>query len=52
MKREDGIKTFYAKDRKAFRNWLIKNHETEPAVWLIIYKKASQKPSVTYKEML
>ena len=48
--RADGIKTYYAATRSNWRNWLIKNHLHEKAVWLIIYKKSSAKESVTYKE--
>ncbi|MGL4597401.1 MAG: YdeI/OmpD-associated family protein [Bacteroidia bacterium] len=43
-------KTFYAKDQKAWRNWLMKNHAKEQNVWLIIYLKASATPSVYYTE--
>jgi uncharacterized protein YdeI (YjbR/CyaY-like superfamily) len=43
-------KTFYAKDQKAWRNWLMKNHAKEHNVWLIIYLKASDTPSVYYNE--
>lgn len=44
------IKTIYAKDRQAWRRWLEKNHEKEQSVWLIYYKKASNKKSVKYSE--
>jgi uncharacterized protein YdeI (YjbR/CyaY-like superfamily) len=44
------IKTFYAKDRKAWRKWLSKNHSLERSVWLIIFKKESATPSVYYPE--
>ena len=47
---KDGIKTFYAKDRKAWRAWLQKNGEKEKSIWLVIYRKASKKPSVYYEE--
>jgi uncharacterized protein YdeI (YjbR/CyaY-like superfamily) len=47
---KDGIKTFYAKSRKAWRSWLDKNHEIEKSVWLIIYKKETNIPSVYYPE--
>jgi hypothetical protein len=36
---KDGIKSFYAKDRKAWRKWLQKNHLKEKNIWLIIYKR-------------
>jgi len=45
-----GIPTFYAKNRKAWRKWLEKNHAAEKNVWLIIYKKESETPSVYYTE--
>ena len=45
-----GIDTFYAKDRKAWRRWLEKNHADAASVWLIIYKKESGKASVYYPE--
>lgn len=45
-----GIQTFYAKDNKAWRNWLQKNHATATSVWLIIYKKETGTPSVYYPE--
>ena len=47
---KNGIKTFYAKARKQWRNWLQKNHAKEKAVWLIIYHKKSKTPSVYYNE--
>ncbi|MEM7109817.1 MAG: YdeI/OmpD-associated family protein [Bacteroidota bacterium] len=48
--REDGVATFYAKDSNAWRSWLEQNHTKEKSVWLIIYKKSSKTPSVTYDE--
>ncbi|MEL6589235.1 MAG: YdeI/OmpD-associated family protein [Bacteroidota bacterium] len=49
-KREDGVKTFYASSPTEWRDWLAQHHEEELSVWLIIFKKASKRPSVTYKE--
>jgi uncharacterized protein YdeI (YjbR/CyaY-like superfamily) len=43
-------KKYYAKDRKAWRNWLQKYHSTEPGVWLIYYKKDSGKTRVSYAD--
>lgn len=37
-------------DRKAWHNWLVKNHEKEKEVWLIYYKKNSGKKSISYVE--
>lgn len=50
MEEKDGVKTFYAKDENAWRNWLNKNHLKEKSVWLIIYKKSSSTSSVYYPE--
>ncbi len=45
-----GVKSYYAKDRKAWRKWLQKNQLKEPGVWLIYYKKASGKPRLSWEE--
>ena len=50
MELKDGQKTFYAKDRKAWRQWLEKNGEAEKSVWLIIYRKNGATRSVSYEE--
>lgn len=50
MKREDGIPAFHASSQEAWRNWLESNHRKEKGVWLIIYKKSSDTPSVYYDE--
>jgi uncharacterized protein YdeI (YjbR/CyaY-like superfamily) len=42
--------TFYAKDRKAWRGWLQKYHDKKTVVWLIVYHKTSETPSVYYEE--
>lgn len=47
---ENDKQTFYAKDRKTWRKWLEKNHATEKNIWLIIYRKESNTPSVYYPE--
>lgn len=41
---------FYARNRQEWRDWLVKNHAVSPGVWLIYYKKGSDKPSVSYEE--
>jgi uncharacterized protein YdeI (YjbR/CyaY-like superfamily) len=42
--------SFYAKDRKTWRKWLQENHEKKSSVWLLIYHKSSNMPSVYYDE--
>lgn len=40
--------TFYAKNRKTWRLWLGKHYKSEAEIWLVLYKKGSGKPSVSY----
>jgi uncharacterized protein YdeI (YjbR/CyaY-like superfamily) len=47
---KDGVKTYHAESRAAWREWLVQNHVTENNVWLIFYKKSSGIPSITYDE--
>ncbi|NJO40706.1 MAG: hypothetical protein HC865_08605 [Cyanobacteria bacterium RU_5_0] len=47
---DDQLETIYATDRKAWRDWLEKNHHTSIGIWLIYYKAKSGKPSVRYSE--
>lgn len=50
METYNGIPTFYAKTRAAWRKWLAQHHQSEQSVWLIIYRKESDTPSVYYPE--
>ncbi len=43
-------KTLYAKNRKEWRRWLAKHHQSANEIWLIYYKKASGKPRVPYND--
>ncbi len=42
--------TFSARNRDEFRQWLMNNHATQKEIWLVIYKKTSGEPSITYEE--
>jgi uncharacterized protein YdeI (YjbR/CyaY-like superfamily) len=44
------IKTLYVTNRKAWREWLEKNHTSEKEVWLIHYKKHTGKPIIPYND--
>jgi uncharacterized protein YdeI (YjbR/CyaY-like superfamily) len=46
----DAFDQYYAKDRKAWRKWLLQNHNSSPGVWLIYYKKDSGKSRVPYDD--
>ncbi|PSK93548.1 YdeI/OmpD-associated family protein [Taibaiella chishuiensis] len=41
---------FYPASLTAWRTWLIKNHDSKQAVWLVFYTKASGKPTITWSE--
>jgi uncharacterized protein YdeI (YjbR/CyaY-like superfamily) len=42
------VETVFAKDRSEWRRWLAKNFERSDEIWLVFYKKASGKPTVSY----
>ncbi|MEO1254449.1 MAG: hypothetical protein AAFY41_06130, partial [Bacteroidota bacterium] len=50
MEVKDHVHTITADNSKSLNEWLKKNHDKEKSIWLIIYKKNSGVPSVTYSE--
>ena len=50
MRDSDGFDIVHAADRDEWRAWLAEHHAAEKGVWLVIDKKASTEPSVTYDE--
>ena len=40
--------TLHIIDRKGWREWLKENHDKETEVWLIYFKKHTDKPSIPY----
>jgi uncharacterized protein YdeI (YjbR/CyaY-like superfamily) len=42
--------SFYASSRAAWRAWLQEHHASAQNVWLILYKKDSGTPTLTYEE--
>lgn len=44
----DPLRTFQAETRAEWRDWLAENHQSDRGVWLITFKKSSQKPSLPY----
>jgi uncharacterized protein YdeI (YjbR/CyaY-like superfamily) len=44
------VNEIVARDEHEWAAWLEANHETEPEVWLVYWKKASGKQSVTWAE--
>jgi uncharacterized protein YdeI (YjbR/CyaY-like superfamily) len=43
---------YYPTSRKQWRNWLQKNYAKQNHVWLVLYKKESAKPTITYAEVV
>lgn len=43
-------KIFYIINRKAWRKWLEKNHSTKKEIWLVYYKKHTNKPTIPYDD--
>lgn len=37
-------------DRAAWRAWLEENHASSPGIWLVLYKKSSGKPRLSYDD--
>jgi uncharacterized protein YdeI (YjbR/CyaY-like superfamily) len=48
--REEKENAVAAKRRDDWRDWLQENHQKASSVWLIIYHKTSDQPSVYYEE--
>lgn len=43
-------KLLYVNDRKTWRAWLEKHHQTVSEIWLIYYKKGSGRPRIPYED--
>lgn len=46
----DADSALYFKNSRQWRQWLAQNHDREQEAWLLFYKKASGKPSMTIAE--
>lgn len=51
-KPKNDLPSFHAHNRQEWRAWLAEHHTSAPGVWLIYYKKASGKPSISYDEIV
>jgi len=45
-------KVFYPKNRKEWRAWLMKNHQSETEIWLRKFRKATGKPTISYDDLV
>jgi uncharacterized protein YdeI (YjbR/CyaY-like superfamily) len=44
------METVKVKDRAGWRRWLQRHHATSTGVWLLVRKKRTDRPGVTYDE--
>ena len=44
----DDVEVVQLEERAEWRDWLERNHETAPGVWLVTWKKPTGKPRVDY----
>jgi uncharacterized protein YdeI (YjbR/CyaY-like superfamily) len=51
-KTDNKLETFDFQDRKAWREWLDKNHDSISSVWLIVQKKNSSKIGVSLEDVV
>ncbi len=42
------VETFYPTSQRAWRAWLKANHHKKESVWLVMYKKSSEKPTLDW----
>jgi uncharacterized protein YdeI (YjbR/CyaY-like superfamily) len=47
-----GQEQVFFENREAFRSWLEKHHDNSPGIWMIYYKKHTDKPCIEYREAL
>jgi uncharacterized protein YdeI (YjbR/CyaY-like superfamily) len=50
MAKLDELQDFHPLTRKAWRDWLTKNHTKSSGVWFVFFKKHTGKPRVSYDE--
>ncbi|MBO0951892.1 YdeI/OmpD-associated family protein [Fibrella forsythiae] len=50
MVHTDGVPIVAIHSRAEWRNWLMANHASSKGVWLMSYKAATGKPTITYAE--
>jgi uncharacterized protein YdeI (YjbR/CyaY-like superfamily) len=43
-------KTLYVTKRDEWRKWLKQHHKTEKEIWLIYYRKETEKPRISYND--
>lgn len=49
MQKKD-LETFCPTGRNDWRDWLKENHDSKQSVWLICYKKETNKPTISWSD--
>ncbi len=47
---EQEIETFYPTNQEEWRQWLMENHQSKQSIWLVYYRKKSEKPSISWSD--
>ena len=47
---EKEVETFYPTNKKEWRQWLQENHSVKQFIWVVMYKKDSGIPSITWSD--
>lgn len=42
--------TYYPQTKRQWRNWLAKHHQQKDGVWMIMFKKSANKPTVSWSD--
>jgi uncharacterized protein YdeI (YjbR/CyaY-like superfamily) len=50
MNKSDQLPRFYPHNRQEWRDWLEENHQSSLGLWIIYYKKGTNKPTISYDE--
>ena len=48
--KKDEAKEFHPKNRSAWRKWLNRNHQKSKSIWLVIDKKSTENPNLSWSE--
>lgn len=44
------LEIFYPENPQQWRQWLQENHDSKQAVWVVFYKKSSEKPTLSWSD--
>lgn len=44
------VEIFYPENTRQWRKWLEENHDSKTSLWVVFYKKSSEKPTISWGE--